>query len=83
MEFIKRKCNKHKTDIWKGIKIKFHHKIQEISYDKTQNNVWNNQMVFFVSSNTNIDNRSNVLHPKNDMNAKQKHADWNKLSLLK
>ena len=33
--------------------------------------------------NTNIDNRSNVLHPKNDMNAKQNHADKIKLSLLK
>ena len=38
---------------------------------------------FFCYLNTNIDNRSNVLHPKNDMNAKQKHADWIKLSLLK
>ena len=38
---------------------------------------------FFCYLNRNIDNRSNVLHSKNDMNAKQKHADWIKLSLLK
>ena len=32
---------------------------------------------FFCYLNTNIDNRSNVLHPKNDMNAKQKTCRLN------
>ena len=71
MDFLKRKCNKYRKGILKGINVKFYHKVHEISNDETQQKYLKQSNVLFCYTNTNIDNRANVLHLENYMNAKK------------